>query len=123
MFWNPVLDRRIPQRAHEPQGRNVANSSHLTSDWLREAAKWWLSQNPATERYAWTTIKSRLDSLKWLQRLIDDAGDHGPTLVTDPDDLRAFFHRYAEALRTHIVQHGRTKGQPLSKVQRASRWS
>jgi integrase len=117
--WNPVLDCRIPQRAHEPQGRSVANFSHLTSDWLREAAKWWLSQNLATERYAWTTIKSRLDGLKWLQRLIDEVGDHGPTLVADVDDLRGFFHRYAEALRTHVVQHGRTKGQLLSKVRRA----
>jgi hypothetical protein len=40
-------------------------------------------------------------------------------LVIDPDDLRGFFHRYAESLRTHVVQHGRTKGQLLGKVQRA----
>jgi hypothetical protein len=29
--WNPQLDPRIPQREHEPNGRNVVNFSHLTS--------------------------------------------------------------------------------------------
>ncbi|MEV0314833.1 hypothetical protein [Nonomuraea fuscirosea] len=41
--WNPTLDPRIPLREHEPHGRHRANFSHLTTDWLREGAKWWLS--------------------------------------------------------------------------------
>lgn len=49
--WNPLLDARIPQRDHEPQGRAVLNFTHLTSAWLREAAKWWLSDTLATGRY------------------------------------------------------------------------
>ena len=82
--WNPQLDRRVPQRDHEPSGRNSANFSRLHSDWLREAAKWWLSICLETERYTWSSMKSSLDALKWLQRYIDDAGDAGPALVVDP---------------------------------------
>lgn len=44
--------------------------TNLTSLWLREGAKYWLSAGLTTERYSWSTIKSRLDALKWLQRVL-----------------------------------------------------
>jgi integrase len=113
--WNPVLDERVPRRPHEPQGRHVANFSHLTADWLREAAKWWLSICLETERYVWSSLKSRLDALKWLQRHVDDHGCAGPHLVDDPHDLRSFVRALADLLRAHRVQTGPTRGEPLSK--------
>ena len=58
--WNPQLDRRIPQREHEPLGRNVVNFSHLTSDWLREGAKLWLSANLSAGTMTWSTLKGLL---------------------------------------------------------------
>ena len=69
--WNPLLDARVPQRDHEPQGRTVVNFTHLTSPWLREAAKWWLGDTLATGRYTWSSLRSRNDGLKWLQRHIN----------------------------------------------------
>lgn len=68
--WNPLLDPRIPQRDHEPNGRNVLNFAHLSSPWLREAAKWWLGDALESGRYTWSSLKSRNDGLKWLQRHI-----------------------------------------------------
>jgi integrase len=112
--WNPQLDRRVPQRDHEPSGRNIANFSHLRSDWLREAAKWWLSVCLETERYTWSSMKSRLDGLKWLQRYLDDAGDAGPTLVADRDQLRPFIRGFVAAIRGHVVTRGSRAGRPLA---------
>jgi hypothetical protein len=72
--WNPQLDSRIPQREHEPHGRNVLNFSHLTSAWLHEGAKLWLSASLSTGTMTWSSVKTRLDHLKWLQRHIDQRG-------------------------------------------------
>lgn len=112
--WNPQLDPRVPQRDHEPLGRSSANFSHLTSDWLREAAKWWLSTCLETERYSWSTMKTRLDGLKWLQRYLDEAGDAGPPLVVDPDELRPFVRGFLAGVRSHRVTSGPRTGQPLA---------
>jgi hypothetical protein len=49
--WNPTLDPRIPLREHEPQQRNLIYFSHLTTPWLREGAKWWLSRQLEREVY------------------------------------------------------------------------
>ena len=112
--WNPQLDRRVPQREHEPSGRSIANFSHLPADWLREAAKWWLSICLETERYTWSSLKSRLDGLKWLQRHLDQVGDAGPALVADRDQLRPFVRGFLTAIRTHTVTNGPRVGQPLA---------
>lgn len=61
--WNPLLDARVPQRPHEPAGTHIANFSRLTSPWLRDGAKLWLSDALVSERYSWSTVKSRLDGL------------------------------------------------------------
>ncbi len=112
--WNPYLDRRVPQRDHEPSGRSVANFSHVQSDWMREAAKWWLSTCLETERYTWSSMKSRLDGLKWLQRYLDHAGDAGPPLVADRDELRPFIRGFLSAVRSHVVTSGPRAGKPLA---------
>lgn len=118
--WNPGLDRRIPQREHEPWGRAVANFSQLTTDWLREAAKWWLSVQLTTERYVRSSVKSRLDHLKWLQWYIDQAGCSGPQLVDSPEQLRTWLSGFVDTLNNHTAMTGPNKGGRLSKNVRRS---
>jgi integrase len=114
--WNPQLDPRIPQREHEPNGRNVLNFSHLTSGWLREGAKLWLSASLSNGTMTWGSIKARLDNLKWLQRHLDRRGDEGPCLTTDPHQLRPFIRSFCEMLLTHRISEGqRNAGQLLGK--------
>ncbi|MEU2990766.1 tyrosine-type recombinase/integrase [Streptomyces griseoincarnatus] len=118
--WNPGLDRRIPQREHEPWGRSVANFSQLTTDWFRESAKWWLSVQLSTERYVWSSVKSRLDHLKWFQWYIDQVGCSGPQLVESPDRLRPWLRGFVDSLNNHTVMSGPNKGGKLSKNSRRS---
>lgn len=116
--WNPALDQRIPQRAHEPYGRTVANFSQLTTDWFREAAKWWLSVQLSTERYVWSSVKSRLDHLKWFQWYIDQAGCTGPQLVDTPEELRSWLRGFVDLLNNHTAMTGANKGGRLAKNSR-----
>ena len=112
--WNPSLDPRVPQRDHEPQGRTTMHFTNLTSMWLREGAKYWLSAGLTTERYSWSTIKSRLDALKWLQRYIDTTADQGPCLTTDPHRLRGFIRGFCDLLLAHRIESGARAGKPLA---------
>ncbi|SKX63916.1 putative transposase/integrase [Mycobacteroides abscessus subsp. abscessus] len=113
--WNPLLDNRIPRREHEPMGAKNASFTRLTSEWLREGAKLWLSANLSTGRYSWSTIKSRLDALKWLQRHIDQRGDEGPCLTADPHGLRPFIRGFCDMMSTHRIKVGKNTGQLLGK--------
>ncbi|MDH6222952.1 tyrosine-type recombinase/integrase [Streptomyces pseudovenezuelae] len=117
-LWNPSLDRRIPQREHQPEGRRVVNFSQLTTDWFREAAKWWLSVQLSTERYVWSSVKSRLDHLNWLNWYIEQAGCAGPQLVDSPEDLRPWLLGLVDALNSHTALTGPNKGSRLAKNSR-----
>lgn len=113
--WNPGLDPRVPQREHEPQGGTTMHFTNLTSIWLREGAKYWLSAGLSAERYTWSTLKSRLDALKWLQRYIDTTADEGPCLTADPHRLRGFIRGFCDTLLAHRIQSGPRAGKPLAK--------
>lgn len=112
--WNPVLDKRIPLRDHEPNGRHVAYLTHLTTPWLRDGCRFWLKTYLETGHYTWTSVKSRLDSLKWLQRYMDTAGEAGPHITGDPDDLRPWFGGFARFVRDHEVESGPRRGKPVT---------
>jgi integrase len=116
--WNPVLDDRIPQRPHEPAGRHVANFSHLGDEWLREGAKWWLAACLEAETYSWSSVKSRLDGLKWLQRHIERRPVPGPQLVDSIADLRSFIRSFVASMKAHRSTSGPTRGQPLGGMVR-----
>jgi integrase len=121
--WNPICDPRIPQRDHEPSGRNVANFSDLTAPWLRAGAKFWLKTYLETGAYTWSSVKSRLDSLKWLQRHIDELGAVGPQIRDDPDAIRPWFSAFVKFMRKHRVLVGPTKGQLMGAHQLRSSMS
>ncbi|WP_345680227.1 tyrosine-type recombinase/integrase [Yinghuangia aomiensis] len=114
-LWNPALDRRILQRDHEPSGRHVANFVHLRADWLREAVKWWLSVQLSTERYVWSSVKSRMDTMKRFQAYIDRVGCTGPLLVSSP-----WVRGFVDHLNGYSALSGADKGGRLAKNSRRS---
>jgi integrase len=116
--WNPLFDSRIPLREHEPHRHNVIYFSHLTTPWLREAAKWWLSRSLERDLYTWSTVHSRQHSLVWFQRYLDLGGSDGPHLVDDQRQLRAWIQGFREWLKRQKATTGATRGQPLGATQR-----
>ena len=114
--WNPVLDRRVPLREHEPGSRNVVNFSRLTSPWLRDGAKRWLSACLSSGTMSWSTVRTRLDNIGWLQQHIREQGDQGPCLTADPHRLRPFVRSFCAVLSAHRISEGqRNAGQLLGK--------
>lgn len=95
-----------------------SNFSQLTTDWFREAAKWWLSVQLSTERYVWSSVKSRLDHLKWFQWYIDEVGCAGPGLVDSPERLRPWLRGFIDSLNGHTAMTGPNKGGKLAKNSR-----
>ena len=116
--WNPIYDDRIPKRPHEPRGTNVVYFSHLTTPWLREAAKWWLSRYLEREIYTWSTVHTRQHSLVWFQRYLDLKGCSGPKLVHDEAELHGWIQGFREWLKRQKSTTGRTRGEPLGATQR-----
>jgi integrase len=116
--WNPLLDARIPLRDHEPQRTSLIHFSHLTTPWLREGAKWWLSRQLEREIYTWSTVYSRQWNLVWFQRYLDAAGCDGPHLLDDPSGLGPWVQRFREWLRVQQTTHVAHKGKLLGPTQR-----
>jgi integrase len=116
--WNPILDTRIPLREHEPQRRNLIYFSHLTTPWLREGAKWWLSRQLEREIYTWSTVYARQGNLVWFQRYIDQVGCAGPHLVDDRRSLGHWVQDFRQWLRVQRCISGPRKGELLGETQR-----
>ncbi|WP_156144029.1 hypothetical protein, partial [Sinomonas humi] len=115
--WNPTLDARIPLREHEPQRSENIYFSHLTTPWLREAAKWWLSRQLEREKYTWSTLRSRQSVLTHFQRYIDEIGCDDPRLA-DEEELGDWSEGFRIWLRDRVVSWGPQKGKALGAAQR-----
>lgn len=116
--WNPVLDPRIPQRQHEPLGNNVLYFSHLSTLWLREAAKWWLSRQLECGVYTWSTAQSRQHCLVWFQRYLDLTGCDDPHIVDDRRQLGRWIQGFRQWLGTQRATTGPNKGIIIGATQR-----
>lgn len=116
--WNPVLDTRIPLRVHEPRRHNLVYFSHLTTPWLREAAKWWLARQLERQVFVWTTVHTRQHNLVWFQRYLDRAGCDGPLLTDDERQLGQWVQDFRQWLGRQKCAQGPTKGQPLGPTHR-----
>lgn len=116
--WNPQLDNRIPLREHEPRRRNLIYFSHLTTPWLREAAKWWLSRQLERGVYTWSTAFTRQVNLSWFQRYLDAVGCDGPHLADDPRQLGRWVQGFRQWLNQQRCMAGANKGAQLGQIQR-----
>lgn len=116
--WNPMFDPRIPLREHEPKRTNITYFQQLTTPWLRQGAKFWLSRQLERDVYTWTTVHDRRYNLQWLQQYVDDVGCDGPHLVDDPAKLGSWIQDLRQWLRHQKCKSGSRKGQPLSETPR-----
>lgn len=116
--WNPLLDNRIPMREHEPQRNQLIYFSHLSTAWLREGAKWWLSRQLERDVYTWSTLRSRQHDLRWFQSYLDLVGCAAPHLADDASQLNAWAQDYRSWLRRQQVTRSDRAGQPLGETAR-----
>lgn len=116
-LWNPQLDSRIPQRAHEPFGYAVMNFSRIMTPWLRDAVKWWLSTSLERGIYTWSTARNYLHSISWFQRYVEIADSvSGPLLVDDPQQINQWVRGFERWLNQQRYIQGKNKGSTLAPI-------
>lgn len=115
--WNPMLDPRIPMREHEPLRTENIYFSHLTTPWLREGAKYWLSRQLEREVYTWSTLRSRQHVLVHFQRYLDAIGCQDPQLAPS-EELGSWIQEFRGWMGRQVVSWGSRKGNPLGATQR-----
>lgn len=116
--WNPTFDPRIPLREHEPHRHSTGYFEHLTTPWLRQAAKYWLSQQLERDVYTWSTVLNRRYDLTWFQRYSDMVGCDGPHLTDDPAKLGPWIKDFRQWLRQQKCRTGPNKGRPIGETRR-----
>jgi integrase len=114
--WDPNLDPRIPQRAHEPRGRNSINFERISTSWLRRGAQWYCKVGLETGALSWGTAQMRVDTLLDFDRFLGGRDVPGPWLADEPTGVRLLMLDYLAHVSTRRVERpGPTQGQPLSR--------
>ena len=83
-MWDPSLDPRIPQRAHEPRGRHAARFDRIAFDWLRQGLQWHCKVGLETGTLAWGTVALRVDAVTVFDAFLTDRQVPGPWLADEP---------------------------------------
>lgn len=116
--WDPTVDPRIPQRRHEPHGRQAAYFHPIALGWLRRGLQWYCKMGLETGSLTWTTVTQRVRALKVFDAFLIERGVDRPWLADEPAQVRALmldFLGHARARR--VARAGPTQGQPLSTTQ------
>lgn len=114
--WDPNLDPRIPQRPHEPRGRQAAHFTRIGIGWLRRGLQWYCKVALETGALSWGTVQQRVSAIGVFDAFLHDRAVSGPWLADDPAQVRALMLDYLDHLRGRRVERpGRGQGQPLSR--------
>jgi integrase len=114
--WDPSIDSRIPQRAHEPRGRLACYFDRIAIGWLRRGLQWSCRVGLETGALVWGTVNLRVDAAVAFDAFLTGRDIPGPWLAERPDEVRALmleFLGYVRGLR--VRQPGPNRGQPLSQ--------
>ena len=112
--WDPTLDARIPQRAHEPLGRLPVNFLRVHTSWLRAGAQWYYKVALDTGLLCWTTIATRVTWLVDFDAFLTDHQVSHPWLAEDAAGVRVLMLDYLEHVKTLRARTGPHPGRPLS---------
>jgi integrase len=114
--WDPSLDPRIPQRAHEPRGRHAVRFDRIAIDWLRQGLQWHCKVGLETGTLAWGTVALRVDAVTFFDAFLAEHRVPGPWLADEPAGVRVLMLDYLGHLRGRRVERpGPTHGQLLSR--------
>src|SRR5260370_7496244 len=61
--WRPAEDTRIPQRDHEPRGRESIGFTRFTAPWLRTGSQWFGKSALETGQMSWAPLMQRVSSI------------------------------------------------------------
>src|SRR5664280_2684551 len=109
--WDPNLDPRIPQRPHEPRGRQAAHFTRIGIGWLRRGLQWYCKVALETGALSWGTVQQRVSAIGVFDAFLHDRAVSGPWLADDPAQVRALMLDYLDHLRGRAGRHRRRRSR------------
>jgi hypothetical protein len=116
--WRPAEDTRIPQRDHEPRGRESIGFTRFTAPWLRAGLQWFGKCVLETGQMAWSTLLQRVGAMTEFDAFLAGRGSFPPHLADDPAAVRALMRDYLAHVSTRRVGRGARAGELISASQR-----
>ena len=116
--WRPAEDPRIPQRDHEPRGRESIGFTRFSAPWLRTGLQWFGKSVLETGQMAWSTLLQRVGAMTEFDAFLAGRGSFPPHLADDPAAVRALMRDYLAHVSTRRVGRGTRAGEPISASQR-----
>jgi integrase len=116
--WRPAEDPRIPQRDHEPRGRESIGFTRFSAPWLRTGLQWFGKSVLETGQMAWSTLVQRVGAMTEFDAFLARRGSFPPNLADDPAAVRALMRDYLAHVSTRRVARGTRAGEPISASQR-----
>jgi len=114
--WDPACDPRVPQRPHEPRGRQACYFDRIGTGWLRRGLQWHCKVGLETGALSWGTVQLRADTMTAFDAFLAGRRVPGPWLAAGPAHLRALMLDFLGHVRSLRVQRpGPAQGQPLSQ--------
>jgi integrase-like protein len=116
--WRPAEDPRIPQRGHEPRGRESIGFTRFSAPWLRAGLQWFGKSVLETGQMTWSTLMQRVCSMAEFDAFLAARGSAPPFLADDPAAVRALMRDYLAHVSARRVGRGKRAGEPVSASQR-----
>jgi hypothetical protein len=116
--WRPAEDPRIPQRGHEPCGRQSISFTRFSTPWLRAGLQWFGKNVLETGQMTWSTLMQRVSSMAEFSEFLDVRGSFPPYLAEDPVTVRTLMRDYLAHVSTKRAERGKRAGEPISVSQR-----
>ena len=92
--WRPAEDPRIPQRDHEPRGRESIGFTRFSAPWLRAGLQWFGKNVLETGQMAWSTLMQRVGAMTEFDAFLAGRGSFPPYLADGPAAVRTLMHDY-----------------------------
>src|ERR1039458_10231900 len=108
----------IPQRDHEPRGRESIGFTRFSAPWLRAGLQWFGKSVLETGQMAWSTLLQRVGAMTEFDAFLAGRGSFPPHLADDPAAVRALMRDYLAHVSTRRVGRGTRAGEPISASQR-----
>jgi integrase len=116
--WRPAEDPRIPQRDHEPRGRESISFTRFTAPWLRTGLQWFGKSVLETGQMTWSTLLQRVGTMPEFDAFLAGRGSFPPYLADDPAAVRALMRDYLAHVNTRRVGRGARAGELISASRR-----
>ncbi len=116
--WRPMEDPRIPQRDHEPRGRDSISFTRFTAPWLRAGLQWFGKSVLETGQMTWSTLLQRVSTMTEFDAFLAGRGSFPPHLADGHAEVRALMRDYLAYVSTRRVERGGRAGELISVSQR-----